>query len=260
MSLTGRAFSNRRVRTRHYPSSFRCNGVDGYIGANIDGFLTGLNSDAGSFAFYFKTQNVAINAPIFGYQKTGLATYISLRLNYDNAGVQSPGKLGMFIRDNDNAFVNQSTLAPLQFGNGRWHHLALSLTPSTNTWKLYLDSIDIGCTHFSPSDVMDAFSNPISPYFTFGALNNNGTPEQFNDISFCEILMYLGVTLTQDQITELYYEGTIPSNPFRYFKCDEGSGTVLHDSSANGVSATLVPGTSGGWATDSPMKLRTPTT
>lgn len=260
MSIAVRTVANRRVKVRNYPYSINCNGVDGYIAAQINGFLPSTNAGSFSIAFWFSTTiNYAADQRIMGYQKTGNATFFTVNLNHNNSGSNTPGKIGMFLRDNDNEFENFCTNAQYQFGNGRWHHMVITGTPNISSFSFYLDGVKDAGTIGGASGVMDKFSDPISPYFLFGALNNNGSASSFAPINFAEILMYES-ELTQTQVTELYFEGTIPAGPFRYYKCDEGTGTTINDSSSNNIAATLVVPTTGGWTTNSPMKSRNVTT
>jgi hypothetical protein len=255
MALSARTVANRRLKIRNYPYALRT-GTDGYLAVSGSAWIPNLNSSSFSMAFWFKT-GTQLQKYLCGFVNSGNTSAFGIVANHDTTGAESGGRLGMFIRDQDNDFLNWATSGVYQFGNNKWQHLVVTGIPSTNTWNMYLNAVDLTLSVGSPSGVMNSFLAPSAPGFLFGARNSNGTPGEFSDSIFAEILIYQSVILTQTQVTELYYEGTVPGTPHIYLKCDEGTGTTVNDSSGSSLHAVYTPPTGAGWVTDTPMKART---
>lgn len=77
---------------------------------------------------------------------------------------------------------------------------------------------------------------------------------------FKDIVIYKGLGIAQAQVTDLYKgKPPDPTNLAAWWKCDEGSGTSLLDSSGN-ANTGVISGATSGYTADTPYKPRVATT
>ena len=138
-----------------------------------------------------------------------------------NSGILSAGQAGSF------SLVADATSFPLNV----WTHVAVTYDQATTTMKLYRDGILVSS------------NNSVSSY----TAENTFVGCHQGSLSFFqgyidEVRMW-GIALTQSQLKQNIYKGPAnnASGLIAYYKCNEGSGSVLTSSCTNtsGLNGTL---------------------
>jgi len=128
-----------------------------------------------------------------------------------------------FISFSDNIYVSVSsgTLAANGFGGTFYVNGTPTTTLAVSTWQL------VTVTTTSAINAADTYAGRV------------GTTANYSDGKLDEVRIY-NRALSPAEVSQLY---TWAPGPVGYWKMDEGSGTTVSDSSGNGNSGTITPGT-----------------
>lgn len=139
------------------------------------GTMGTLGSDLGngiSISFWIKTTASTLQIPM-GTANDGLNTYIYFAINSDSAGATDAGKLFFLFRDEDDYGTGGATTDDVNFRDGAWHHIVLTLNGATNTLQIYVDNDSKPVSYFE-QQTADNFANFQYP-LAIGARNYQGT-------------------------------------------------------------------------------------
>lgn len=155
---------------------------------------------------------------------------------------QNPGlsvefneNLGNLSYVNNTGRIDTSTFRPI----AKWFFLTAVRTATQI--KLYQNGVLVGT---QPAGTSTDTGNLV-----IGNLSNLFARAFMGNIS--DFTLY-NKELSQDEINNVM-NGVQTTGLLRWFKLDEGTGSVAIDSSPNGINGTIV---NGGWSSDSPVKLR----
>ncbi len=191
------------------------------------------STSALSIEGWIKTSSAAASS-IFGARKNGNANPV-LRLTI----AATTGVLGFQVRDN--AGVGLTTGTSDVSVNDNVRHYVVATRDTSKVWRLYVD----GVLALQQADTMTSALNGLD----FSYLGRERTLAQFYTGTLDEFATYLGVTLTQTQIsahytagsqeattgdTSEFYPGVILTDtPSYYWRLGETSGIRAADSSGN---------------------------
>lgn len=118
--------------------------------------------------------------------------------------------------------------------DGKWHHLAMTVSRSTNTCTLYVDgNVQATVTNSAISGNVDNSNDLLIGVERTRSLYFNG--------SIDEVRVW-NTARTQSQI-QANMNSTVPTNStglVAYYKFDEGSGSTAYDATSNGHNGTLI--------------------
>lgn len=190
-------------------SAFDFNGSSDKILIGTMGTFASNLGGGVSTSFWVKTTMTARGCPIGGQSSSGTSWAISL--NIDSDGVADTGKIHFGIRDNDGTWLEGATTNDINFRDGAWHHIIVTMLPTTNTVVLYLDGSSMPITYRN-QQTPDVFSD-WSHDFGIGIRNITGTAYDFVDGILDEIGIWDKI-LTPTEVTELYNSGNGLAYPF----------------------------------------------
>lgn len=126
--------------------------------------------------------------------------------------------------------------------DGNWHHN--SLTNNGNQIKLYIDGL-----FDSSKNLSLAWTGSNAPFIIGSTILN---PGQYPLNGQLDEVRFWNKTLTQEEIQANIYNEIEPQEGLvGYWKFNEGSGGIAHDSSGNGNDGILINGPT--WTTDTPF-------
>lgn len=126
-----------------------------------------------------------------------------------------------------------------------WMHIACTYVPD-GTAKIYLNGVLA-----SSAAVTGSITAATAQTLTFGKRSYIASYSRYNMSN----LVWHNTTTpwTQEQVTALYQNGTIPTGATAVYPLSEGAGSIAYDTSGNGNDGTI---TSGTWTRDTPTKTR----
>lgn len=135
--------------------------------------------------------------------------------------------------------------------NRGWHHIVMTFDgvsrTSASSYRIYVDG-----TSYTPSG--SATITATSHLNTLGILGASNPGNGY----YTRLRVWSGGSaMTSAQVTELFYDDTLPSGPtlIREYLFTEGSGASLADTSGGGFNGTV--NTTSNWNTNVPRKTRT---
>jgi hypothetical protein len=131
-----------------------------------------------------------------------------------------------------------------QISDNAWAHVVVTYLPS-GACSIYLNGVlsqTTTATGTMTTGTTSVFVGRRSHAAAFAGLNANN-------------LVWHNTTTpwTQEQVTALYQNGTIPTGATAVYPLSEGAGSIAYDTSGNGNDGTI---TSGTWTRDTPTKTR----
>jgi hypothetical protein len=119
--------------------------------------------------------------------------------------------------------------------DGKWHHVAVTWDCATNTIKIYVDGISRTVT-YQAQDTPSNFRNFTQDVIIGGDIWGENLTGILSDVRVWTSIR------TEQEIRDNIDRVLVGNEAglFAYWKLDEGSGTIAHDSSPNGNDGTLV--------------------
>lgn len=218
----------RRVAVRDFGKSALFNGTSSGVQ------LTGYTMPAAfSISLWINTTKYAVSDRIVDWSDSGPSSGFNLLYGTNE-------QLAFTIYNGAVAEAVVVTTAPIR--KGTWNHIVVTFT--TNSAKIYkngvLQNTDTGCTMAIPTQTVTIGKRSAGASNFFGG-------------NLAEFILHERV-LTQSEINELYYAGTVPSTPEFVISFND----TLSDSSENQNALTLVGSLS--YTTNTPTRTRTPAT
>ena len=187
------------------------NGSSQYVNVGTLGNFGSLLGYGLTIECWIKSSVTNTNMCLFGTQKDSASKMsLSLRVNSgEYSGSVSAGGMRFVFTDNFPRLLISYVSSNTGITNGNAHHLAVRVSPSSNTIEIYLDGnpLSVVNSYAQTPATFESYSQPLY----FGAMNLYGTASQFfNGQISCARLW--NRVLSPSQIRELY---TDPLGMFR---------------------------------------------
>lgn len=216
-----------RTATVNRNASLSFNGTSSLMTSPVTPSLTGFN-----FSVWCKVNKNVTNDRIFDYSDSGPSGGATLL-------VTSGSRIAFNIYNSTSLNTNLiSTISP-----GTWAHIVG--TYKVDDAKLYINGV------LASSDTSITMTAPTQT-LTFARRSNAAS--NYAGVNLSNIVWHNTTTpWTQEQVTALYQNGTIPTGATAVYPLNEGAGSIAYDTSGNGNNGTI---TSGTWTRDTPTKTR----
>ena len=185
----------------------------GYIDVGTLGSLGSLLGSGISASTWFRTTSTSKEA-IFGEDDGGGSNYghqIGLQLNQlPTTGATSTGALRFHLGDITNAtYLDCGSTANLNITDGNWHHLVITMNPTSGTCKLFIDGSSKTVT-YGHTGTPSSFSNLVTHLY-LGAWNESGAIMPFSgnldEFAIWNRILGDGTSGSANEILELYRRG-----------------------------------------------------
>ncbi len=233
-AATNRSAASNRVKVLDIKSSLSFNGTSSYMTSPVVPDPSGF-----CFGLWVKTEiNVSGSTEHYvSINSAGFTDGFGLQRNTTGANV-----LKLRVYNGPTSLLDIPS-APLS--RGQWSHIACSYLPS-GVCNIYTNGVltnsgtSTGTMGVAVGQNMTFFKRSYTGVYTKGSMSgfvfeNTTTP------------------WTQQQVTDLYRNGTVPSGATAVYPLQEGAGTTAYDSSGNGNNGTITNGT---FTSDVPTKKR----
>jgi len=209
------------------PSHIITNGTNQAILMPILNFRLSLDNCSIQFRF---TSNNTSKAMLLGANHGTLPDITRIWINTDKNESASAGRIAVQIRDDNNNGRRMGTIDSLNINDGVPHELTLTIE-NFNTWKLYLDGVEVAMELTSFSSWQKTLSLYTEP-FEIGIAGNAEVDPNFNLFrpGGLDELRFWTEVLTEQKINDNLRSSVNPAeepNLFAYYKCDDGSGDSL---------------------------------
>jgi lysophospholipase L1-like esterase len=201
----------------HVPNSaIELDGINQYVSL---GTLGNFGSNLGNGLYIsFDIKTTQTTKASFGFFNDGTTLGIRPKLNMDQSGNLSSGKIGLYFRAHNGAFIDAATTSATDFNDGQIHNIEISVSGDTVTIKVDGDSKPIS---YRAQTTLTSFAN-LGYAFAIGASNGRGV--------FSEFLNGIVDNFKIGTLTSLYGE----------YSFDEGTGTTVANKAMPSLAASLV--------------------
>ena len=247
-----RLTATKRHLIRDFGTCLSFNGSSDFVNiGTLGAFVPTLSAGTVTISTWFKIIDNGARQVVCGEVNTGTSIILQLFLNSNNTGAAySKGLIFFQTRDTTGKSHNFGITTAYSFNDNRWHHIAIVVTPSTNTGLIYLDGVSQTVAN-QQSDTPNSFATLEFALYLGGRNLRGALDMQFKGLLDETRLYQSGLTATQ--IADMYYTGIGDPTKFSWYKFDEGSGTSATDSGSGGNTGTITGAT---YSTDVFMKAR----
>jgi len=241
------AVSNRRkVDNMPYALSF-----SGSQRVSLDTMGTLGSSMMGGFSFglWIKTNSKLTTVQYYlGTSNSAGGNYLLCGITRNSSNV---GFVNFQLRDQSGHALGVQ-VSTKRVNDGLWHHLVCTKDATNRAagMKMYLDGVLQTTTTIS--DVLLTDCIDFNRNFAFGSGLGTGAVTTAWVGSLSRPYFYTR-ELTQQEVTDWFYQHTVPSSPFAGYEFTEGAGTSVADVNA-AHTGTLTA--AGQWVTSTPYKSR----
>jgi len=208
-------------------ASLYFNGTSSLMTSPVVPDPTGFN-----FSVWCKVYKKVVNDRIFDYSDSGPSGGATLLITSG-----SRATLSIYNSASLDASVS-TTISP-----GTWTHIVG--TYKVDEAKIYANGVLVD---------RDTSITMTAPTQTLTFARRSAAASNYAGVNLSNIVWHNTTTpWTQEQVTALYQNGTIPTGATAVYPLSEGAGSIAYDTSGNGNDGTI---TSGTWTRDTPTKTR----
>lgn len=229
----GRTAATNRVAVQDIKSSLSFNGTSSYMTSPVVPDVTGFN-----FGMWLNIKKPTGSGKTLVCWANNVTPTQGFKLVIQN------DNSGFYAAISNSAGGTQYCDAPNSTNyRHKWVHVVF--THIQGAQKIYVNGVLYDTTN---ATMLGAAGQTL----TFGR-NSFALTEYSNDLMSSIVFQNTTTPWTQQQITDLYTSGKIPSGATAIYKLDEGADTTAYDTSGNGNNGTITAGT---YTADVPTKKR----